>query len=99
MVYPGAFYLIPHNPKLLDIAQILYLAAFDGHQEIFMLGYNRSTPLQNPNWVDQCRAVMDAYPGVIFYLIGEGTNMFDVWMEANNSKSMTYREFISYCDI
>jgi len=97
--YPGKFYLIPQNSYLLDIAQILYLAAFDGHQEIFMLGYNCETRIESPTWTNQCRTVMDAYPGVVFYMVGESTNMPDVWMEANNSKNLTYREFISYCDV
>ena len=99
IAYPGEFYLIPQNPQLLDIAQILYLAAFDGHQEIFMLGYNCETRIESPTWTNQCRTVMDAYPGVVFYMVGESTNMPDVWMEANNSKNLTYREFISYCDV
>jgi hypothetical protein len=99
IAHPGEFYLIPQNPKLLDISQILYLAAFDGHQEIFMLGYNREVPVEHPEWANQCRTVMDAYPGVVFYIVGERTNMFDVWLEANNSKTLTYREFISYCDV
>ena len=99
IAYPGEFYLIPQNPNLLDIAQILYLAAFDGHQEIFMLGYNKETPVENSNWINHCRTVMDAYPGVVFYMVGESTNMPDVWMEASNSKNLTYREFISYCDV
>ena len=99
LAYPGEFYLIPQNPHLLDIAQILYLAAFDGHQEIFMLGYNCETRIESPTWTNQCRTVMDAYPGVLFYMVGESTNMPDVWMEASNGRNLTYREFISYCDV
>ena len=99
LAYPGEFYLIPQNPHLLDIAQILYLAAFDGHQEIFMLGYNCETRIESPTWTNQCRTVMDAYPGVLFYMVGESSNMPDVWMEASNGRNLTYREFISYCDV
>ena len=99
ITYPGEFYLIPHAPRLLDIALLLYLAAFDGHQEIFLLGYNRETPVDQPTWFNQIRQVMDAYAGVKFYLIGEKTNMPDVWMEAPNANNFTYREFIGYCDI
>lgn len=99
ITYPGEFYLIPNNPHLLDLAVILYLAAFDGHREIFMLGYNQETPVENQSWTEHVRAVMDAYPGTIFYMVGESTNMPDSWMDAPNSKNMTYREFISYCDV
>jgi len=99
IVYPGEFYLIPQTPRLLDVALLLYLAAFDGHKEIFLLGYNNETPVQSQTWFNQIREVMDAYAGVKFYLVGEKTNMPDVWMEAANSVDITYRDFIGYCDI
>ena len=99
IIHPGEFYLIPNTPNLLDLATILYLAAFDGHREIFMLGYHNETPVENQYWIKQIENVMNAYPGVIFYMVGEETIMPDLWMEAANSKNLTYREFISYCDI
>ena len=99
LAYPGEFYLIPLNPHLLDISQLLYLAAFDNHKEIFMLGYTKDTPVEHPTWTNEVRTVMDAYPGTLFYMIGEPTNMPDVWMEAANGKNLTYREFVSYCDV
>ena len=99
IIYPGEFYLIPQTPRLLDVALLLYLAAFDGHQEIFLLGYNRETPVQSQTWTSQIREVMDAYAGIKFYLIGEKTNMPDIWMEATNSIDMTYRDFVGYCDV
>jgi len=96
---PGEFYLIPQHPRLIDIAAILYLAAFDGHQEIFLLGYNIETPVDQPSWFDQVRQVMDAYAGVKFYLIGEKANMHDVWLEAANCTHLDYGDFVGYCDI
>jgi hypothetical protein len=99
MAYPGQFYLVPYTPRILDIVTLLYLAAFDGHQEIFLLGYNSETPIQNTNWIGQVRAVMDAYAGVKFYLVGTASNMFDSWLSAPNVVTMNYREFISYCDV
>ena len=99
IAYPGEFYLIPQNPNLLDIAQILYLAAFDGHKEIFMLGYHNETPIESQSWINQIRSVIDAYPGVLFYMVGEKTIMPDTWMEASNGRNLTYREFVSYCDV
>ena len=96
---PGEFYLIPQHPRLIDVAAILYLAAFDGHQEIFLLGYNVETPVDQPSWFDQVRQVMDAYAGVKFYLIGEKANMHDVWLEAANCTHLDYGDFVGYCDI
>jgi len=96
---PGEFYLIPLSPKLLDIATLPYLAAFDGHQEIFLLGYNRETAVENAAWNQQVRNVVDAYPGVKFYFVGEPSNMYDSWLEPANTQAMTYRDFIGYCDV
>ena len=40
MKYPGEFYLIPHNVKYTTGAMAVWLAAFDGHKEIFLLGFD-----------------------------------------------------------
>jgi hypothetical protein len=96
---PGEFYLIPLFPRMLDLALLPYLAAFDGHKEIFMLGYNRDTPVENPAWHEQIRNVIDAYSGTKFYFVGESTNMYDCWLELTNTQTMTYRDFITYCDV
>lgn len=96
---PGLFYLIPFNPKLLDLCTTIYLAAFDGHKEIFLLGYNTETPVDHPEWFKQIVAIMTAYQSTKFWFVGEATNMYDEWFECANAKSMTYREFISYCDV
>lgn len=99
IAYPGEFYLIPQTPNLIDIALLLYLAAFDGHTEIFLLGYHKETPIESKSWINQVKSVMDAYSGVIFYLVGEQTIMPDIWMETANTKCLTYRNFIGYCDV
>jgi hypothetical protein len=96
---PGEFYLIPYRPRLIDIATTLYLAAFDGHQEIFMLGYLDILNVEAMNWPAQITQVMLSYPGVKFYLVGESTRMFDEWVDCHNTQPMTYPEFISYCDV
>jgi hypothetical protein len=96
---PGEFYLIPHAPGLLDIAILPYLAAFDGHQEIFLLGYHHDTGIENSSWQDQIRSVIDAYSGIQFYFVGESTNMYDCWLSAPNARSMPLGDFICYCDV
>jgi len=64
-----------------------------------MLGYHNETPIESQSWINQIRSVIDAYPGVLFYMVGEKTIMPDTWMEASNGRNLTYREFISYCDV
>lgn len=96
---PGLFYLIPYNPHLLDLVALAYLACFDGHQEIFLLGYNRDTPIETQSWQMAFVDLITAYPGVRFYFVGEPTNMFSEWLDMPNAEAMTYRNFISYCDV
>ena len=38
--YPNKFYLIPHDPYTDAGTTALYIAAFDGHKKIFMLGFD-----------------------------------------------------------
>jgi hypothetical protein len=95
---PGEFYLIPYKPRLIDMIIAVYLAAFDGHQEVFLLGYTDESPGNSLNWETQLTEIFVAYPGVKFYLVGEGTRMPDIWVDCFNTQVMTYPEFISYCD-
>jgi hypothetical protein len=95
---PGSFYLIPQRPPVVDLATILYLAAFDGHREIFMLGYNQDVDAGHNTWVKEVADIFRTYP-VDFYLVGESTNMPDEWLDCANVRTMTYRDWISYCDI
>lgn len=96
---PGEFYLIPYNSRLVDLATIVYLAGFDGHKEIFLLGYLDYIVGGQNNWIDQITRIILAYTGVTFYLVGEGTRMPEPWVDCANTKNLTYREFISYCDV
>jgi len=96
---PGKFYLIPNNPNLSAPALALYLAAFDGHQEIYLLGYNKETPCSINNWASQISEVIKAYSEVTFTLVGIKSNMFQEWLDCINTKSLTYQEFIGHCDV
>ena len=97
--HPGDFYLIPQSPRLLMPALPVYLAAFDGHKEIFLLGYSTQMVFDNHRWFDDVCRVFSAYAGIQFYLVGEPTIMPDSWLECANVKTMPYRDFIGYCDI
>ena len=96
---PGDFYLIPQAPRLLMPALPVYLAAFDGHKEIFLLGYSKQMAFENHRWFDDVCSVFLAYAGVQFYLVGEPTIMPDSWLECANVKTMPYRDFVGYCDV
>lgn len=97
--HPGEFYLIPYKPRLIDMAIAIYLAAFDGHKEIFLLGYTDQTNGNALNWQSHITDIFLAYSGVKFYLVGESTRMPGEWVDCFNTQTMTYREFISYADV
>lgn len=100
LAHPGEFYLIPQCPShTLPIALIVYLAAFDGHQEIFLLGYNDETSIDNPQWINQVGEVLDAYQKVKFFIPGEKTRIPGQWLDRTNCESITYRDFVTYCDV
>jgi hypothetical protein len=99
IAHPGEFYLIPLRPRIVDLATLIYLAAFDGHKEIFMLGYTDETAGGHNEWMQQIANIFAAYSGTKFYLIGEPTRMPDAWVNCPNTQTMTYRDFIGYCDV
>jgi hypothetical protein len=99
LLWPEKFYLTPYNPNLLDLSTIVYLAAFDGHKEIFLLGYHRDSGIERDDWYQELVIIMNAYVATQFYFVGEATNMYDAWLDCANAETMTYRQFISYCDI
>jgi hypothetical protein len=95
---PGDFYLIPNRSLVEDSVTVVYLAAFDGHREIFLLGYNKETPRGRDTWEQDIEQIFRTYP-VEFYLIGEPTLAPESWLECNNVRTMSYLDFISYCDV
>ena len=96
--FTGEFYLIPQRPLIVDLATIVYLAAFDGHREIFLVGYHCETQGGRNTWVSDIANIFKTYP-VDFYLVGESTLMFDEWTECANVRTINYQDWISYCDI
>jgi hypothetical protein len=99
IAHPGEFYLIPLRPRIVDLATVVYLAAFDGHKEIFMLGYTDETAGKHNEWIQQITNIFAAYSGIKFYLVGESTRMPDAWVNCPNTQTMIYRDFIGYCDV
>lgn len=97
--YPGVFYNIPYNPVMLDICVLPYLAAFDGHQEVFLIGYNKNSDIGQSSWASQIKQIMDVYPATKFFYVGAETGMPDEWKNNSNVEHQTYRQFVCYADI
>lgn len=99
LTYPNQFYIIPFQPSVADLAAAVYLAAFDGHQEIFLLGYNKDTPDHSQQWQQDVSDVFLAYHAHQFVLVGAVNNMPDFWRMADNVECWPYRKFVTQCDI
>lgn len=98
--YPGRLYLIPQAPPTMDSAAItVYLAAFDGHKEVFLLGANNDTAWPSTATVANIAAIMAAYDTTQFILVGVESNMPKEWRALRNVSCKKYREWISYCDV
>ena len=97
--HPGRFYPVPYLPQLDSLAMPLYLAAFDGHAEVFMLGYCLETVAGTRTWIADIDSIMSAYAGTAFILVGVEGNMPASWRSHANTRCMNTREFVSYCDI
>ena len=98
LIHPGEFYLIPYNPSMCIEALVVYLAAFDGHKEIFFLGAINDTPASSSGWINQVGRVIDLYRSTNFIAVGSNSTIPNSWYDLPNFKSIDYRTFISYCD-
>lgn len=97
--HPGVFYPIPYNPSLINEVILAYLAAFDGHQEIFLMGYNDESGMGSNEWAHQLNQVMVAYPATKFFHVGYSSQAADLWKNNSNFQQLSHREFIIHCDV
>jgi len=81
--YPQKFYLIPQNPPWNSGALATYLACFDGHKKIFLLGFDgNDTPNYNYN----------VYAGTNSYPPKQQTVSESYWTQAMSVVFNTYPE-------
>jgi len=99
LAHPGVFYTIPYNPPVIKQVALAYLAAFDGHQEVFLLGYHADAELGHSDWDSQMEKVIAAYPDTKFYHVAHAPQTPSSWKNYSNLVQLTYREFITYADI
>lgn len=96
---PGKCFLIPFAPAIVDLAKAVYLACFDGHREIFLIGYNKETPGVDDRCIEDINSLMTTYRNTNFVLVGVPTNMPETWRKNRNVRCMKYKEFRYYCDV
>lgn len=96
---PGEFYLIPQHPHMCSAVLPVYLAAFDGHNEVYLVGYSKEMSAGHDNWIKQITEIITAYAGTMFFIVGNEHTMPSEWLSCPNTKAMTNRDFVTYCDV
>lgn len=101
LAMPGEFFIVPYGVRLDPIAQAAYLAAFDGHQEVFLVGVDGVTSnlASNPQVISDLNQVFAAYGSTQFRLVTDGAQPHAVWLHNRNVEAWDYQKFISYCDV
>jgi len=99
---PGEFFIIPHGFKSTEEAVAAYLAAFDGHNDVFLVGYDEydvTGTQRRSKMIDTVGNVIKTYSTTKFHhVIDQGVTPNE-WRQYSNVKTMTVRDFISHCDI
>jgi len=97
----GDFFLIPHGVRLTPHATAVWLACFDGHEEIFLFGYDEFDEVggEITGMVKSVNEVITAYPNVKFTHVVKNDESPDLWKYNLNFKTISVREYINYCDV
>lgn len=100
--YPGKFYLTPQNPAFDAGSLAAYMACFDGHRKVFLLGYDGyGGSSEDTFWIKTLTQVMKTYPETEFVHVGPTKN-FRISDELNsylNFRQTDFRGFVCEADI
>ena len=98
---PGEFYLVPYGQRGRSIAVATWLACFDGHKEIFLLGVDGTNIDGTPDdtAVNQINAIMESYPSVKFIHVSDNVVTPLTWRHNKNFATWKYSQFVSLCEI
>lgn len=100
--YPGKFYLTPQNPAYDAGALAAYLACFDGHEKVFLLGYDGYTNEEEHRfWTETLLSVITTYSGVEFIRVMPTKDyaVADVLQRQVNFRQIGFRDFVLEADI
>jgi len=98
--YPNRFYLIPQDPPWNSGTIATYLAAFDGHTKIYMMGFDGRQ--EDDVFYEQSMAfLIELYPEVEFVRVcpTEEFYMPESWKYYTNLRQISHRQFVLEADI
>lgn len=97
--HPGVFYVVPYNPPMVREVLLAYIAAFDGHKEVYLLGYHEGANIGQTDWIAQMGKVIATYSSTHFYHVAYGPQTPNEWKNYSNFSQLTHREFIHHADV
>lgn len=100
--YPGKFYLAPQNPTYDAGALAVYLACFDGHKKVYMMGYDSYTNVaEHTFYVKTLSIVMNIYSEVEFIrvMMSAESSCSDALINKLNFRQISFRDFVVEADI
>lgn len=100
IAFPGEFYLTPYSPVLSGVASAAYLAAFDEHPEVYLVGVDGYDTDSNvvKKHIDELDIIFGTYTDVKWVVASNGT-IPDQWKTRKNVEQWNYDKFVSYCDV
>lgn len=98
--FPGKFYLIPQDPSWNAGSVATYMACFDGHKKIFLMGFDGVQG--NDAFYEQTMAqLFKLYSDVDFVRVCPTVEYYmpESWKYAVNLRQITFRDFVLEADI
>lgn len=98
---PGEYYLVPYGQRGTSVGVATWLACFDGHKEVFLIGVDGTNQDQSTSdkRILELDEIVKTYKGVQFIYVSDGAAPPDAWLQNQNFAHWKYHEFVSYCDI
>lgn len=98
--YPGKFYLIPQDPNWNAGTVATYLACFDGHTKIFLMGFDGEEG-NDAYYEKSMMSVFNTYPDVEFVRVCPTPYFYmpESWKYAVNLRQIDFRAFVLEADI
>ncbi len=111
---PGAFHLIPQDPGWNSGSLAAYLACFDGHPIVYLLGFDgNDTPGSINNVYDNASVSTDEYMALTMVQVFKTYQLVDfvlvnstgrgympqAWFGVTNLRRISYRDLVLECDL
>lgn len=98
--YPGKFYLIPQDPSWNAGAIATYLACFDGHKKVFLMGFDGKQG-EDAFYEKTMLTVFNLYPDVDFVRVAPTPYYYmpEAWKYVVNLRQVDFRGFVVEADI